>query len=336
MLREDPAAGFGEVRRARVHGPAERLDHDPAVGLLVVRRPHLPDLALQVELRARERQRGPPLPGTRLGGQPPDAGLRVVERLRHRRVRLVRAGRRDPFVLVVDPGRGAERLLQTVRAVQRARSPQPVDVEHLVGDVEVLVRGHLLQDQVHREQRREVVGTHRLAGAGVQHGRRRRRQVVQDVVPAGRHLALVEQELVLLHLCHRTPSSRTGPATSTLAPALPCSHARARQLPGRRCRAPRLPGRHRVQRRDRVPSSRALAPVDVPVIAPVIAAVIVPVTSSSPPRRPSPAHAGHDRAPRPALAVLHRRPAAAHQPVVRRRAPGDDRLRVHGRAVLQP
>ena len=127
------------VRRAGVHRAAERLDHHLAVGLLVVRRPHLPDLALQAELRARERQRRAPLPGTGLGGQPPDARLRVVERLRHRGVRLVRAGRRDAFVLVVDPRRRAERLLQPVRPEQRARPPQPVDVEHLLGDVDVLL-----------------------------------------------------------------------------------------------------------------------------------------------------------------------------------------------------
>ena len=127
-------------RRARVHGAAERLDHDPAVRLLVVRRPHLPDLALEVELRAGEGQRGAPLAGAGLGGQLRDARLGVVERLRHRGVRLVRAGRRDALVLVVDPGRRAERLLQPVRAEQRRRPPQPVDVEHLARDLDVLLR----------------------------------------------------------------------------------------------------------------------------------------------------------------------------------------------------
>ena len=215
-------SGVREVGRAGVHRAAERLDHHAAVGLLVVRRPHLPDLALHAELRAGERQRRPPLAGAGLGGELADAGLAVVERLRHSRVGLVRAGRRDALVLVVDARRRAERLLQPVRPEQRARPPQPVDVEHLVGDVDVLLGRDLLQDQVHREQRRQVVRADRLTGAGVQHRRRRGRQVVQHVVPAGRHLVLVEQDLVLQPFRHRcTPfgqplPGRARPAQPTL------------------------------------------------------------------------------------------------------------------------
>ena len=189
------AAALGQVRRARVDGRAEGLHHHPAVRLLVVRRPHLPDLALQPELRAGERQRGAPLARPGLGGELPDPGLRVVERLRHGGVRLVRPGRRDALVLVVDPGRRAERLLQPVRPVQRRRPPQPVDVEHLRRDVDVPVLRHLLQDQIHREQRGQVVRADRLAGARMQHRRRWRRQVVQHVVPAGRELVLRQQDL---------------------------------------------------------------------------------------------------------------------------------------------
>ena len=116
---------------------AERLHHDPAVRLLVVGRADLPHLALEAEQRAGEGQRGAPLAGAGLGGELPDPGLGVVVRLRHGGVRLVRAGGRDALVLVVDPRRRAERLLQPVRPVQRRRPPQPVDVEHLVGDVDV-------------------------------------------------------------------------------------------------------------------------------------------------------------------------------------------------------
>ena len=42
------------------------------------------------------------------------------------------------------------------------RPPLPVDVEHGAGDVDVPVLAHLLEDEVHREQRREVVGPGRL------------------------------------------------------------------------------------------------------------------------------------------------------------------------------
>src|SRR6185437_15365356 len=99
MCREHSAPGCSHIRRRRVDNAAERLDHDPAVGLLVIGGPYLPDLALDPELRAGESEGSAPLTCAGLGGQAPDAGLRVVERLWHRRVRLVRAGRRYALVL---------------------------------------------------------------------------------------------------------------------------------------------------------------------------------------------------------------------------------------------
>ena len=59
-----------------------------------------------------------------------------------------------------------------------------------------------------------------------------------------------------------------------------------------------------------------------------------PSPSASP--RPHSLANGPHRAGGPALAVLLRRPPAAHQPVVRGPAPGDDRLRLHGGALLRP
>ena len=55
----------------------------------------------------------------------------VVERLRNRGVRLVRAGGRDRLVLEVDARRCTERALQTIGAHERRRAPQLEDVEHL-------------------------------------------------------------------------------------------------------------------------------------------------------------------------------------------------------------
>ncbi len=186
-----------------MHGRTEGLHHRPPVRLLVVGGAHLPDLALEVELGAGERQRRAPLPGTGLGRQLRDARLRVVVRLRHRGVRLVGTGRAGALVLVVDPGRGAEGPLQAVRPVQRRRPPQPVDVEDLVGDRDVAVGGDLLRDEVHREQRRQVVGTDRLVGPRVQRRGRRLGQVGDDVVPGGRHLVVAQQVAALLG--HRVP-----------------------------------------------------------------------------------------------------------------------------------
>ena len=136
---ERPAGGR-QLRRRAVHRAAEGLDQRAPVRLRVVGRADLPDLALHVEQRAGEGQRRAPLAGAGLGGQLPDAGLGVVVHLRHSGVRLVRAGRRDALVLVVDPRRRAERLLEPVRPVQRRRPPQPVDVLHLVRDVDVATR----------------------------------------------------------------------------------------------------------------------------------------------------------------------------------------------------
>ena len=55
------------VDRRRHHRRAPRLHQHPAVRLLLVRRAHHVDLALEVELRARERQRRAPLAGAGLG-----------------------------------------------------------------------------------------------------------------------------------------------------------------------------------------------------------------------------------------------------------------------------
>ena len=104
---------------------------------------------------------------------------------------------RDALVLVVDLGRRAEGLFQTVRTDQRRRPPQLEDLAHRLGDRDLTLGGHLLHDQFHREQRRQVVRTDRLHRARVQHRRRRHGQVGGDVVPVLGHLALVEQELGL-------------------------------------------------------------------------------------------------------------------------------------------
>ena len=134
VLGQHRPARVGEVGRARVHRRAVGLHQHLAVGLLVVGRPHHPDLELEPEQRGRERQRAAPLARAGLGGQLGHALGGVVVGLRHGGVRLVRPGRAAALVLVVDPGRGAQVLLQPPGAEQRRRPPQPVDVEHVVRD----------------------------------------------------------------------------------------------------------------------------------------------------------------------------------------------------------
>src|SRR5206468_7382583 len=112
-----------------------------------------------------------------------------------RGVRLVAAGRAHALVLVVDACRGAERLLESPRAKQRRRAPELEDVAHLVGDLDPARLADLLLDQLHREERGEILRADRLAGARVQHGRRGRLEVGLDVVPLRRNVLLVEEEL---------------------------------------------------------------------------------------------------------------------------------------------
>jgi len=178
-----------------VYGGAPGLHHGAPVRFLVVGGADHPDLAVDGELRAGEGQRAAPLAGAGLGGEPLGAFGRVVERLRDRGVRLVRTGRGDPFVLVVDACGGVDGLLQPARAVQRGGPPEPVHVEDLVRNVDIGVRGHFLPDELHREQRREVFRAHRLQRPRVQRRGRRSGQVLDHVVPLPRDLGLIQGDL---------------------------------------------------------------------------------------------------------------------------------------------
>ena len=183
---QDRPTGLGEVGGAGVHCGPPDLHHRLAVRLLVVRRSHLPDLALQPELRAGQRQGGTPLSRTGLGGELPGALRGVVERLRHRGVRLVGADGADAFVLVEDPGRRIEELLQPASPIERTGPPEAVHIDDLAGNVNVRVATDLLPDERHREQRSQVVRSHRLVRARVPHWWRRLGEVGTDVVPLRR------------------------------------------------------------------------------------------------------------------------------------------------------
>ena len=193
------AADRGDIRGRPVDRGAEGLDHEAAVGLGVVRRTHLPHLALEVVEGAGEGERRTPLARTGLGGELLGAFLLVVIGLGHRGIGLVRSGRRDTLVLVVDASRGAEQLLESMRAEERGRTPLAVDIEHATGDFDVPLAGDLLHDEVHREERSEIVRPNRVHAARMQRRRRRSGQVGDEVVPGRRHLVLAEHVLVLLH-----------------------------------------------------------------------------------------------------------------------------------------
>ena len=189
---QDGAAGIGLVRRRRDAARAVGLHQRAAIGLLIVGHPHLEHRDVDAEQRAGEGKRGAPLPGAGLRGQPLDARLLVVPGLRHRGVRLVRAGRRDAFVFEVDLGRRAELLLEPARADQRRRPPHPVDVADRLRNVDVTLGRDLLHDQFHREQRLEVGGADRLLGAGMQDGRQRLGKIGRQIVPSLRNMVFVQ------------------------------------------------------------------------------------------------------------------------------------------------
>ena len=194
-LGQHPPAVLGRRRRARHDLGAVDLHEVAPVRLLVVARPDHVDLDLEPEVRAGEGERRAPLAGARLGRQPLDAGVLVVERLGQRRVRLVAAGRAAALVLVVDVGRRAERLLEPMRPVERARPIQAIRLPDRLRDLDLALAADLLADERHREERRQVVRADRLARARVEHGRGRHGEVGDDVVPGLRDAALVEDEL---------------------------------------------------------------------------------------------------------------------------------------------
>ncbi len=189
------AARVGGVARRADHGRAPALHHRAPVGLLVVARADHVDHALEPEQRAGERERRPPLPGAGLRGQALDAGLLVGIRLGHRAVGLVRTSRRDALVLVVDARRRIEGALEAVRPVQRRRAPQLVDLADLLRDLDLGVGRYLLADQLHREDRRQVLRAGRLHRPRVERRQRVARQVCHQVHPVGGDAVLGQGEL---------------------------------------------------------------------------------------------------------------------------------------------
>ena len=191
MRRQDRTAGARVGAGAGNHAGPPRLNHRPAIGLLIVRNPHHVDLALEAKHLSRKTERAAPLPCARLGRQPCHALLLVVVGLRHCRVGLVAPGGANALILVIDMGGCVQRLLPPTRAIERRRSPQCINVAHLVGNLDIPLGADLLLDQLHREQWGQVRRTKRLLGAGMQRRRQLhscRGQIGVDVVPVGRYV----------------------------------------------------------------------------------------------------------------------------------------------------
>ena len=106
------------------------------------------------------------------------------------------AGHRHALVLVEDLGWRVQLALEPVCPAQRGRPVELVNLPHLIGYLDVAFLAHLLLDQLHRKQRRQVLRPQRLSGPGVERRRQRSGQVRLDVVPGGRDLLLREHHLV--------------------------------------------------------------------------------------------------------------------------------------------
>ena len=201
---------FRLLARARHAFRAVGLHERPPVGLLIVGDPDHVDLDFQAEQRAGEGERGAPLPGAGLGRKLGYALFLIVERLGDRGVRLVAAGGAHALVFVENARARSERLLEPPRAIERRRTPQAIDVAHGRGNFDLPLGADLLADERHRKERREVAGTDRLAGAGMQHRRRRGRQIGDDIVPGARNAILAQDGLGLLAHVPSLPDAATA------------------------------------------------------------------------------------------------------------------------------
>jgi hypothetical protein len=199
VVLEDRPARLRVLRWARDDARAPGLHHRAPVGLLVVGDLDHVDLALEAKEPAGERQGASPLPRPGLGREALTALLLRVVGLRDGRVRLVTPGRADALVLVEDTGLRAERSLETVRAEQRRRPPELEDLAHRLRYGNLGRFGDLLEDQLHREQRRKVVRPDRLACPRVEDRLWPVRHVSLQVVPALRQRRLWQQHLRPAH-----------------------------------------------------------------------------------------------------------------------------------------
>jgi hypothetical protein len=79
-------------------------------------------------------------------------------------------------------------LLEPASPHERGRAPEAEDVDHLARNVDPGFRGHLLGNQCHRKERREIVRADRFARRWVEGRLQRLGEVWRDVEPRLRHL----------------------------------------------------------------------------------------------------------------------------------------------------
>ena len=113
---------------------AEEPHHVAADGLLAQGGSDHEDRAAEVHDLARVGQSGSPLTRGRARDQALHPCAGVVVGLRQGGIELVAPGKVGALVLVIDPGVGAQALLQAHRPAQRRRTVLRIQVKDLIGD----------------------------------------------------------------------------------------------------------------------------------------------------------------------------------------------------------
>ena len=196
----DAVRGSRARSRSRCSGSATHcraigLHQRPPVGLLIVGDLDHVDFDFEAEQRAGEGERGAPLPRARSRSRASSTpSCLVVEGLGHRGVGLVAAGGAHPLVFVENARAGAERLLEPPRAVERGRAPHAGRCRGPASGFRSAVRRSLPGRSAPSERAGErSSGPTGLPVPGCSTGRRRRRQIGDDVVPGVGNLLLAQR-----------------------------------------------------------------------------------------------------------------------------------------------
>ena len=188
VLLQDITSCLGFLTGAGHYVGSPDLHHAAPIGFLLIADLYHVYLALNIEEAAGHGQGAAPLTRSGFGGDALNTFLLVVVGLGHRSVRFVATRRAHPLVLVVDLGRRIQGLLQAVSTVKGRRPPQLVDLLHLLWNVYGPLLAHLLGDDSHGKEGRQVLGANGLTGARMDNSRQGIGQVGLDIVPASRHL----------------------------------------------------------------------------------------------------------------------------------------------------
>ena len=192
MLSQDLLADVGGLGGGGGHACAVDSHDLTAEGLLLIGDLDHVDLAVQIEVGARHGQRGAPLTCAGLGGDALEALLLCVISLSDGGIQLVAAADVVALELVVDLRRGLELFLKAVSSHQRGGTVHAVELQDLVGDGNVSrVVVQFLLNKLCAENRLQIRGGDRLAGAGIDQGSGLVLHVGTDVVPCVGHLFLV-------------------------------------------------------------------------------------------------------------------------------------------------